>query len=143
MKTLAGLTVMLLVSGLALAAPQAQPVTKQDFVKVCPLDLPGVTAASTPTADGVSVAFATSVANSLPELRTRVQKLSDLLNRAMAQPPASAVVFSSAFESTKDGASVLLKPKNAAELEKLQTNVAGKIGTMNAEKTCNLLANVN
>ena len=89
----------------------------------------------------------TTVASSIPELKGRVEKLSDLLNRAVAQPPSGAArpsaPFVSAFEPANDGGRLVLKPKNAADLEKLQTNVSGKIGAMNSQKTCHLLANVN
>jgi hypothetical protein len=56
---------------------EASPVTKQDFVKACPLDLPGTTATSSPTADGIAVTFETTVPNSVAELRSRVTRLSD------------------------------------------------------------------
>lgn len=146
MKKLLALAVLALALAPAVASAAGQPLTKQDFVKVCPLDLPGVGAASSNVADGIVVAFDTTVANSLGELQSRVQKLNDLVNLAMSQPataPRGGVPFASTYEATEKGANLYFKPADAADLEKLQTNVAGKIGKMNAEKTCHLLANVN
>jgi hypothetical protein len=147
MKRIICVTAMMFVGSLAFAGPNPQPVTKEDFAKVCPLDLAGASAASSPTADGVAVTFSTTVASWLPELKTRVEKLSDLLNRAMTQSLTGAnrpaVPFVSTFEATKDGARLVLKPKPGGDLEKLQVNIAGKIGSMNAQKTCSLLANIN
>jgi hypothetical protein len=142
MKKLAGIVAI----GLAFGLAQAQNVTKKDFVAVCPLDLPGVSAKAAPSAEGVTVSFDATVASSIPDLQGRIGLLSDLLNRAVAQQPAGkrpAVKFSSKAEATQDGARLLLTPSDKADLEKLQTNVAGKIGQMNAEKTCHVLANVN
>ena len=132
-------------SFLAARVEAAQEITKEDFIKVCPLDLPGTAVHSTATADGLVVAFETSVANSLPELKVRVEKLSQLINTVMEQPadaPRGAIKFSSDFEVTEKGANVILKPADAKNLEKLQTNVSAKMGTMNAEKKCHFLANV-
>ena len=143
MRKLVCIAAMVLASGLA----YGQNVTEKDFAAVCPLDLPGVSAKATPTADGVDVVFATTVKNAIPDLQGRIGLLSDLLNRAVAEPqartPRAAVKFSSRGEATPDGGRLLLTPADKADLEKLQANVAGKIGTMNAEKTCYLLANVN
>jgi hypothetical protein len=147
MKRMICIAAMMFVGGLALAGPNPQPVTKEDFAKVCPLDIAGASAASSPTDDGVAVSFSTTVESWLPELKTRVEKLSELLNRAMTQSLTGAnrpaVPFTSTFEATKDGARLVLKPKQASDLEKLQVNVSGKIGSMNAQKTCHLLANIN
>jgi hypothetical protein len=55
----------------------------------------------------------------------------------------AAVLFTSSFQETKSGASLILKAKNAADIEKLQTNTAGKIAVMNQGKSCHLLASVN
>lgn len=147
MKSTICVTAMIFAGGLALAGPNPAPVTKEDFAKVCPLDLAGASAASSPTADGVAVTFSTTVASSIPDMKSRVEKLSELLNRAMTQslPAANrpAVPFVSSFEATKDGARLILKPKPGGDLEKLQVNIAGKIGSMNAQKTCHLLANIN
>jgi hypothetical protein len=54
-----------------------------------------------------------------------------------------AVMFSSSYQETKSGASLLLKPKSAADLEKLQTNTAGRVKAMNQAKSCHQLASVN
>lgn len=149
MKKLVCITATLLAIGfsfMATPAQAAQKITREDFIKVCPLDLPGTAVHSTATADGLVVAFESSVANSLPELKVRVEKLSQLINTVMEQPadvPRGAIKFSSAFEPTEKGANVVLKPADAKDLEKLQTNVSAKMGTMNAEKKCHFLANVN
>jgi hypothetical protein len=139
--------VAIAVIGLAFGLAQAQNVTKKDFAAVCPLDLPGVSAKATPTATGVDVVFATTVKSAIPDLQGRIGLLSDLLNRAVAQPAGGAqragVKFSAKGEATPDGGRLLLTPVDKADLEKLQTNVAGKVGAMNAEKTCYVLANVN
>lgn len=130
--------------GLAFGLAQAQKVTDKDFVAVCPLDLPGVSAKAVPTADGVDVVFGSTVANAVTDLQGRIGLLSDLLNRAVAERTQPSVVsFSSKGMATEDGGRLILTPKDKADLERLQANVAGKIGTMNAEKRCHLLANVN
>ena len=133
--------------GLFFGLAQAQSITKKDFIAVCPLDLPGVSAKAAPTAEGVDVVFDTTVANSIPDLQGRLGLLSDLINRAMAQPtadvPRPGVKFTSKATATKDGGRLTLTPSDQGDLEKLQTNVAATIGTMNAEKTCHRLANVN
>lgn len=148
MKKLVCIAATLLAIGISFVASPAraaQPITKADFIAVCPLDLPGAAVHSTATADGLVVAFETGVANSLPELKVRVEKLSALINTVMEQPadvPRGTVKFSSAFEATEKGANVVLKPADPKDLEKLQTNVSAKMGTMNAEKKCHFLANV-
>ena len=143
MKKLVGIVAV----GLAFGLAQAQTVTKKDFVAVCPLDLPGVSAKAAPTAEGVDIVFGTTVASSIPDLQGRLGLLSDLINRAMAQPVAGAprpmVKFTSRAVASSDGGKLTLTPADKGDLEKLQTNAAGKIGTMNAEKTCHVLANVN
>lgn len=146
MRTLVVATAAVL--GLASGAAQASPpVAQKDFAAVCPLALPGTTAKAMPTADGVAVEFDTSVASATAELRSRVTKLSDLLNRAVSQPAGAgarpALPFASTYQETKSGGSLVLKPTKAADLEKLQAGVAGKISAMNQGKTCHLLANVN
>ena len=73
-------------------------------------------------------------------------KLATLVNRAAAQPAGArtlAVLFTATYQESKNGATMLLKPKNAADLEKLQTTMAGRIEAMNRTKSCYQLASVN
>src|SRR5262245_37821743 len=86
MRTLAMLSIAALALVTVAGTAQASAVTKEDFVKVCPLDLPGTTATSTPTADGIAVTFETTVPSSVAELRSRITKLSELVNQAVSQP---------------------------------------------------------
>jgi hypothetical protein len=125
---------------------QAATVIQEDFVRVCPLDLPGTISRSSVTADGVVVTFETSLATAVAELRERAAELATLVSRAAAEPAGDQrlpVLFTADYQESRNGASLLLKPMNAADLEKLQTTIAGKIDSMNLTHRCYQLANVN
>jgi len=138
-----------LVATLGLVCPigtaRAATVTEEDFVKVCPLDLPGTIGKVSATADGIAVTFETSVPTAVAELRERATELASLLNWAATQPAGAQrlpVPFTASYQESANGASLILTPKNPADREKLQTTIAGRIQSMNLTARCYQLANV-
>jgi len=139
-----------LIAALGLACPtgtaRGATVTEEDFVKVCPLDLPGTTSKVSATADGVAVTFETSVPTAVAELRERATELASLLNRAADQPAGAQrlpLPFTARYQESTNGASLLLTPKSEADLEKLRSTISGKVRSMNLTARCYQLANVN
>ena len=139
--------VLLPLLGLLSPAGTVQAASVDDkVVQVCPLDLPGTQGKSSVTSDGIAVSLETSVPSAVAELRARVAKIAELLNRSAAGQGGGGrlpVLVTATYVESEKGASLLLKPKNPADLEKVQTTLANKIEAMNRTKSCYQLASVN
>ncbi len=71
----------------AVAGAQAAPSAAQDMSAICPMDVPGTTAAASDTADGEAITF-TTTSGQVDELRRRVHALADMHNQHMSAAPA-------------------------------------------------------
>jgi len=127
----------------AMGTERTAGVTAEDFVKVCPLEIRGTIAAATLTPDGVAVEFRTSVPTAMAPVRDRAAKLAALLNQVATQnarPQDRVVPFTATYQETETGASLILKPMQAADLRALQQTMVDAVRSMNFTMRCQLAA---
>lgn len=99
---------------------------------MCPMHVQGTTVTMAEVEDGVALDFKTT-AGDVTELRERVRRMADMHNQCCGARMSEGMMMPAASASVEDnegGARLVLRPKDAAQLEMLREHVRMHAGRM-------------
>ena len=117
----------LIIGMLAVASVAASPqgmsqsqMTQMMQPQACPMKVTGADIAITDTKDGVAVTFTAKSAENVAEVRKRVEQMAKMhdsmssmpMMQSQTQGQAHMGAFTAKYEETKDGARLILTPKD-------------------------------